>query len=65
MIEAKKGFCKKIRRLSDWLSICNKVRQYINEGNDFFTVDIGGFLVKFDGIEREDNGCETGKVGEV
>ena len=65
MIEAKKGFCKKIRRFSDWLSICNKVRQYINEGNDFFTVDIGGFSVKFDETEREDNGCGTGKIGEV
>lgn len=65
MIEAKKGFCKNIRRFSDWLSVCNKVRQYINEGNDFFTVDIGGFSVKFDETEREDNGCGTGKAGEV
>lgn len=56
MVEAKNGFGTKMRRFVDWLNISKQVKRYINEGNDFFTVDLGGFSVKFDETEREDNG---------
>ena len=56
MVEAKKGFGTKMRRFVDWLNISKQVKRYINEGNDFFTIDLGGFSVKFDETEREDNG---------
>lgn len=45
-----------MRRFVDWQNIIKQVNRYINEGNDFFTVDLGGFSVKFDETEREDNG---------
>ena len=56
MVEAKKGFGTKMRRLVDWLNISKQVKRYINEGNDCFTVDLGGFSVKFDETGREGNG---------
>lgn len=56
MVEAKNGFGTKMRRFVDWQNIIKQVNRYINEGNDFFTVDLGGFSVKFDETEREDNG---------
>lgn len=56
MVEAKNGFGTKMRRFVDWLNISKQVKRHINEGNDFFTVDLGGFSVKFDETEREDNG---------
>ena len=56
MVEAKNGFGTKMRRFVDWLNISKQVKRYINEGNDFFIVNLGGFSVKFDETEREDNG---------
>lgn len=56
MVESKKGFDTKMRRFVDWQNISKEVKRYINEGNDYFTVDIGGFSVKFDETGREDNG---------
>lgn len=44
---------EKIKRFCDWDAISKEVKRYINEGCDYFTVDLDGFSVKFDGTEGE------------
>lgn len=47
---------KKLARYAEWFRIEREVKRFINEGNDCFTVEIGGFEVKFDETKGVDNG---------
>lgn len=38
----------KLSTWSDWLKLDKEVKRYINEGNDYFSVAVGGFTLTFD-----------------
>ena len=38
----------KLSTWSDWLKLDKEVKRYINEGNDHFSVAVGGFTLTFD-----------------
>ena len=59
MIEMTREHGEKLARYADWHRIEREVKRYINEGNDYFTVELGGFEVTFDatkGAKDENNG---------
>lgn len=43
---------RRLRRFVDFANIKKEVCRYINEGHDFYTIDIGGFTVTFDATKE-------------
>lgn len=48
MIKMTDAAAIKLSTWSDWFKLAKQVKRYINEGNDCFSVAVGGFTLTFD-----------------
>lgn len=39
---------------SDWFKLAKQAKRYINEGNDCFSVAVGGFTLTFDRTKKQE-----------
>lgn len=50
------SLARKLMRFAEWMKVSKAVKRYINEGNDSFSVSIGGFDVTFDAASETQKG---------